>query len=168
MSKAHESRSAARASASQARVAPFALPRKLDPQLAPVLAYWQGLRRGGAELPFWDDMNPSALPGQSGRLMLIEVFDKPTRFRFGMAGQEIVTRYGGDLMDKFVDEIEPRDPLRYIQAQCSATIESRAPTCYRTGPPSRRSPVAQRYSRLLLPMWGNARIGMLRGAVALE
>lgn len=119
-------------------------------------------------MPFWDDMNPSALPDDSGRLMLIEATGTPTRFRFGMAGEEITARYGGDLMGKFVDEIERRDPLRFMEAQCSATIESRGPTCYRAGSPSRPGAAAQRYSRLLLPMWGDGRIGMLLGAVAFE
>jgi hypothetical protein len=155
----------AKASASQAP-GPFPLPRTLDPQLSPVLAYWQSLRRSEAEMPFWDDLNPSALPYHSDRLMLIEASERPTRFRFAMAGEEIVARYGGDLMGKFVDEIEIRDPLRFIESQCSATIESRAPTYYRAASAMTNSPTAPGYPRLLLPMWGDGRIGMLLGAIA--
>ena len=49
--------------------APFALPWKLESQLARVQAYWEDLKRGDAEMPFWDDVNLSALPDLSDRLM---------------------------------------------------------------------------------------------------
>ena len=35
-------------------------------------------------MPFWDDANLSSLPDLSGRLMLVDVFDKPVRFRLEM------------------------------------------------------------------------------------
>src|SRR6516165_1400348 len=56
---------------------PFSVPSKLEADLARVRAYWEGLKRGGAGMPFWDDVNLAALPGLSGRLMLLDVFDKP-------------------------------------------------------------------------------------------
>jgi hypothetical protein len=145
---------------------PYAVPRKLEPSLARVLAYWEELKRGEAEMPFWDDLKISALPDLSGRLMLVEVADKPVRFRLGIIGEDIRTRYGGDLAGKFLDEIEVRSPLEYLNSQCSATVEDRVPTYYGHDVVKASSArAADAYSRLLLPMWGNGHIGMLLGAV---
>ena len=41
---------------------PFAPPNELGRDLARVLTFWEGLKRGDAEMPFWDDVNMSALP----------------------------------------------------------------------------------------------------------
>jgi hypothetical protein len=141
---------------------PFPLPEKLEPDLARVRSYWEGLKRAGAEMPFWDDVNFTAIPEVSAKLMLIDVFDKPPRLRLGMIGAEL-QGHGDDAVGKFVDEIEPYSPLQYLSSQSSATLESRAPTYYRHIPDSR---TIGPYSRLLLPMWGDGRIGMLLGAVA--
>jgi hypothetical protein len=144
--------------------APFSLPRKLEPDLARLRAYWDGLKRGQADIPFGDDVNLSAMPDLAGRLMLVDVFDKPVRFRLGMLGEELKQRHGGDVVGKFLDEIDARSPLQYLSAQASATVESRAATYYRHGSAKRGGP-ANAYSRLLLPMWGGGRIGMLLGGV---
>jgi hypothetical protein len=71
---------------------------------------------------------------------------------------------------KFLDVIEVHAPLQYLYSQASATIQSRAPTHYRHGNGRHRkhgSPL-DGYARILLPLWGNGRIGMLLGAVAPE
>jgi hypothetical protein len=145
---------------------PYALPQKLEADLAQVLAYWEGLKRGEAGMPFWDDVNLSAMPDLSKRLMLIDVFDKPLRFRLGTVGAELAERYHADLANKFVDEIETNLPLQYLNSQCSATVEKRAPSYYRHGPAKNHVRSAENYSRLLMPMWGNGHIGMLLGALA--
>jgi hypothetical protein len=153
-------------------------------------------------MPFWDDVNLTALPDLSGRLMLIEVFDKPWRFRFGIVGEELKVHYRADVVGRFSDEIEIHHPFQYLNSQGLATIESRAPTYYRheatkrgssraadpfqylngqglatiesRAPTYYRHEVTERgssrategYSRLILPLWGDGRIGMLLGAVA--
>ena len=118
-------------------------------------------------MPFWDDVNLSTLADLSGRLMLIEVFEKPVRFRLGMLGEELKARHGGDIAGEFLDEIDARPPLQYLSSQSNAAVESRAPTFYRHSSARRTgSRVTDAYSRLLLPLWGNGRIGMLLGVVA--
>jgi hypothetical protein len=106
----------------------------------------------------------------AGRLMLIEVFDKPVRFRLGMLGEQIEGRKCDDAVGKFLGEIEVHAPLQYLNSQASATIESRAPTHYRHASGRHRMPGSplDGYARILLPLWGNGRIGMLLGAVAPE
>jgi len=122
-------------------------------------------------MPFWDDVNPSALPELSSKLIMIDAFAKPTRFRFtsGVVGEDVKGAYGGDLAGKFLDETEVRQPLQFLLSQCSATVEGRAPTYYHHAAGGSGSSHAGRaYSRLILPLWGEGRIGMLLGALAWE
>jgi hypothetical protein len=102
----------------------------------------------------------------SGRIALLDVFDRPFRLRFGqIVGAEIEQRYGEKLNRQFIDEIEVRAPLDYLVSQASALIETSRPTYYRrTGKVG--SSADDSYSRLLLPMWGNGRVEMLLCAFA--
>jgi hypothetical protein len=127
------------------------------------------LERGEAEMPFADDVKLSALPKLAGRLILIEVLGHPVRFRcgFSLVGEDIKRHYGGDLDGKFLDEVEVRRPLQFLNSQASATVESLSPTYYRYAGAKGAGARGQKgYSRLLLPMWGNGQIGMLLGAFA--
>ena len=129
----------------------------LDPKLQRVERHWRSLIRGANDTPFWDDFAPSALADIGDDIVLVDVFDKPLRFRFsGIVGRNIEARYGQALRDRFSDEIEASSPLEYFNAQASATIEGRQPTVHQT----------TGYRRLLLPMWGEGRVSMLLGAFA--
>ena len=138
---------------------PFPVSETIEPDLARVRAYWQGLRRGEGKIPFWDDLALSALPDLSGRLLAIDVFAKPERFRLGIVGAEISGRYGKEIAGRFADEIPAHHPLEYLRAQCSATVEAGAPTCHRQA-----AAAAPAYARLLLPLWGEGHIAGLLGA----
>jgi hypothetical protein len=134
---------------------PFALPASLSSDLGRVQDYWDKLKRAENQVPFWDDVNLSALPGLEGRLMLIDVFKPPQRFRLNTVGKEIRDWYGADVVGKFADEIDAKGPLAYFTAQASATVEATAPTYYHDG-----------FVRLLLPLWGDGYVSMLLGTVA--
>lgn len=134
---------------------PFALPARLSSDLGRVRAYWNSLRRAENQVPFWDDVKLSALPGFEGRLMLVDVFEPPQRFRLNTVGKEIRDWYGAEVVGKFVDEIEAKGPLAYFTAQASATVEAAEPTYYHDG-----------FARLLLPMWGSGHVAMLLGTIA--
>jgi hypothetical protein len=135
---------------------PYAVPHTLERDLARVREFWDGLKRHEAKMPFWDDVKISALPDLAGRMMMVEATDKPVRFRiaFGLVGADIKQHYGHDLSGKFLDEIDVAAPLQFLLSQCSATVESRAPTYYGDNG-------AGGYSRLVLPLWGDGRVGML-------
>lgn len=137
---------------------PFAVPTHLSPDLARVHAYWRGLLRGGAQMPFWDDAKLSDLPDLAGRLLLIDVFEGPERFRFSEVGAEIV---GQDLEGRFLDETPLSAPLEFLRGQCSVTIECAAPTWFGRD----KADDHEAYARLLLPMWGDGRASMILGAV---
>lgn len=137
----------------------YGLPEQLRPSLRQVFSYWESLKRGENEMPFWDDVKLPALPDLIGELMLIDVFANPERFRFSFVGAELCRWSQEPLTGKFADEIQPRTPFDYLRSQCSATVEGRRPTFLH-----HRGEVGA-FSRLLLPMWGDGRIGMLLGAV---
>ncbi len=140
---------------------PFALPDSLQGELARVHAKWEDLRRAGNTIPFWDDLNPATMSAESGRLLLLDVFEKPERFRFTFADPNLMPSQEVALSGKFIDDVALGDNFAFLRAQASATVEARAPTYYRCG--SRG--LSPGFARLLLPMWGDGRINMLLGSV---
>jgi len=135
---------------------PYGLPARLSPDLARVLAYWRGLLRGAATMPFWDDAKLSDLPDLADRLFLVDVFPHPERFRFGLVGEAL---NADEVAGLFLDEAKLRRPWEFLRSQCAAAAESAEPTFFQA------KGTEQPYSRLILPMWGDGRISMLLGAV---
>jgi len=130
---------------------PFPLPATLDRDLSAVEALWRSLRRAQNDIPFADDLKPGALSAQAGRVLLLDVFEKPERFRFSLLGGDLLLPQDKALSGKFIDEVDLPKPLGFLRAQASATVEARAPTFCG--------------GRLLLPMWGDGRVSLLLGAV---
>jgi hypothetical protein len=137
----------------------FLLPDRLEPDLDRVHGYWHGLKRGDNDMPFWDDVKFSMKARLARDVMVIETFEDPLRFRFGLVGEDITHRYGAAITGKFTDEVDVRSPIDELTEQCRATVERRAPTYFRHA-----SGGGIGYSRLVLPLWGNGRIEMLIGA----
>lgn len=135
---------------------PYALPARLSPELARVHAYWRGLLRGAAEMPFWDDAKLTDLPDLADRLFLIDVFSPPERYRFATLGEALT---GDDLAGRFLDEHPLASPFAFLRSQAAATVESAQPTYFKD------EGELGGYGRLLLPMWGEGRLSMLLGAV---
>jgi len=143
----------------------FLMPDTLEPDLRRVQAYWNGLKRGENDIPFWDDVKFSLRSRLAREAVLVEALATPPRFRFDIVGEDVTQRYGEAIAGKFSDEIDPRVPLDAFTAQCRATIERRGPTYHRHaagGKPQEKSG----YARLILPLWGNGRIEMLLAAIA--
>ena len=145
----------------------YPLPVDLEPDLGRIQAYWNGLKRGDNDVPFWDDVKISLRSRLGRESMLIGVFEDPLRFRFDVTGADVVNWYGGATGTSFLDEIDLHAPFDELTLQCKATVESGAPTYYRqsaSGTAGAGRPDG--YARLLLPLWGNGRIEMLLGAMA--
>jgi hypothetical protein len=143
---------------------PFSIPANLPLVFRRVLDYWDGLKRGENSMPFWDDLKLTSLPDLSDCLMLVDTFENPQRFRLNSVGAQIRQRYGTDLAGKFVDEISPKVPFEFLTAQASATVEAKAPTFFAAAAGTASGP-HHGYARLLLPMWGEGRIGLMLGAI---
>jgi hypothetical protein len=142
---------------------PFAVPRKLQPSLMRVFSYWEDLKRGGNQIPFCDDVRLTVLPDLADRIVLIDVFEAPERFRFGMVGAALAAGQQPAVAGRFLDETSLTSPLDYLRSQCSATVELGAPTYFQTAEPG--STGAQAGGRLVLPLWGEGKIRMLLVAV---
>jgi hypothetical protein len=138
---------------------PYAVPKILTPGLTRARAYWEGLLRGGAEIPFWDDLVLPDLGDLARNTFLIDVFDLPQRFRMNTLGEDLGRRCGQDLLNRFLDDVALDTPFEFLLSQCSATVEAASPTWYG------RDFGADGYARLIAPMWGEGRIGMLLGVV---
>jgi hypothetical protein len=136
----------------------FALPHRLEPCLEGVRAYWNGLKRGENNIPFWDDVQLSAQVPLADHIMMIEAFENPHRFRFDLVGEGLTRRYGAIIAGKFADEVDLHPPIDRVTDQCLATVEQRAPTYFR------HTAGGTSYSRLILPLWGNGHIEMMLGA----
>ena len=143
----------------------FALPDRLEPELAELKAYWDGIKRGYGIMPYWDDVNMAKLSGLRDRLVLFDVRDRPPRFRFSIVGARVDAACEGELSDRFVDEVAAKGPLEQLSEQCRATVAESAPTYFRHHP-VRGS--GKPYARLLLPLWGAGQIQMVIGAIAGE
>ncbi len=139
---------------------PFCLPHTLDTDLARIEAYWRGLLRGVAEMPFADDLDLNALPELREQLLVIEVFAEPERLRFDIVGEAIGAP---EIVGRFADEFEPKTPFEFLRAQASATLECAAPTFFKHDEGAAAS--GRGYSRLLLPMWGDGHISLVLGAI---
>jgi hypothetical protein len=135
---------------------PFPLPSTLERPLAALGDYWRSLRRAENDIPFADDLNPGVLAAEAGAVLLLDVFEKPERFRFSLLGGDLLLPQDRALSGKFLDEVDLPAPLGFLRAQASATVEARAPTYFRD---------AGGAARLLLPMWGDGRVSLLLGAV---
>jgi hypothetical protein len=147
---------------------PFAMPEHLEHELAEVLAYWEGLEHRHDDVPYWDEVHLTSIREYNNILMMIEVFENPERFRFGVAGRAIVQRFGKSLEGHFVDEVARRAPVEYLASQCSATVQSERPTFYHHVAMNTHAPdPSKSYLRLLLPLWGDSRVDMLLGAIVM-
>ncbi|MBS0362330.1 MAG: hypothetical protein JSR98_13205 [Proteobacteria bacterium] len=135
---------------------PYAVPTQLPADLTRVRAYWEGLLRGSATVPFADDLNLADLPDLADGLFVIGVFGPPERFRFDLVGRSLAA---DDVEGRFLDEIDLHRPFEFLRSQCAATVECRAPTAFRS------DGAAIPYLRLVLPLWSEGRISMLLGAV---
>lgn len=137
---------------------PYSASSDLPPRLDRAHAYWRSLIRKAAPMPFWDDLTLPDMGDIAGDSFTLEVFDKPERFRFALVGEGLEASGVGELEGAFLGEGPLSSPFEFLLSQASATVEAGQPTLHRGADP-------KRYDRLLLPMWGEGRIGLLLGVV---
>ena len=141
--------------------ATFSLPEMMEPELARLQTYWKDLIRGENFMPFSDDINLSEIPELTSRVILVQAFENPERFRFEHAGEHITSQYGTPLKGLFTDEVRQHGPLDELTRQCSVTVARGAPTFFRSAAGEK----AADYARILLPTWGEGHVMLLLGAV---
>ena len=137
----------------------YSIPACFEAELVSIYECWRARRRGDNDVPFSDDVNLPSPGSGADDAVLIDVFENPLRFRLALAGRSIAAQLGPERGGKFLDELEPEGLLDHLEAQCAATVRSRAPTYFRHSS-------APAYARIALPLWGNGRIEMLVVAAA--
>lgn len=137
---------------------PYSVPQDLPPGLERARAYWRSLIRKAAPMPFWDDLAPTDMGDIVDDAFTLEAFDKPERFRFALVGEGLEGGGVRELEGTFLGEGPLPSPFDFLLSQASATVEAGQPTLYRGDGPNR-------YDRLLLPMWGDGRTGLLLGVI---
>lgn len=138
---------------------PFTLPPALAADLGQVQTYWHNLLRGSAETPFADDLSLEDLPELKDRIVLIEAFARPERFRIAFIGEKIAASQPKSLNGKFLDEVDLPYPFEFLRSQSSATVESGHPTHFDKATDRQHGHPA--YERLVLPLWGDGHISLL-------
>ena len=138
------------------QTAPFAVDGALAPPLARLLAYWEGLRRGQAEIPFWDDLSEVKIEASGAQTFILDVFSRPERFRFNDLEVAPPAAEPEKLLGLFLDDVDLPEVFTLLRAQASAAAELMRPTLSR----------ADGLQRLLLPAWGEGQVRMLVGGLA--
>ena len=118
----------------------------MEPELARLQTYWKDLIRGENFMPFSDDINLSAIPELTSRVILVQAFENPERFRFEHAGEHITSHYGTPLKGLFTDEVRGEWALEELTRQCSVTVARRVWT-FSDLPPVKRPQTMREFSR---------------------
>jgi len=97
--------------------------------MADFAAYWESLRRG-RELPTRSDIVFEDLRPWIGQISLVDVVDRPRRFRWRLVGTRIAERMGRDSTGLWFDEVY-RDRILdgYIE-NYSLTVDRREPVWF--------------------------------------
>ncbi len=104
-----------------------ALLEKIEtPKLKHLYAYWDE-RRGGREFPARRDIDPIDFRFVLGNVMLLDVIERPLRFRFRLHGSELARHAGYDMTSKMIDELPNAANRRLLIDRCVALVETRQP-----------------------------------------
>jgi len=122
------------------------------PDLARVLAYWEG-RRAGKFAPSRTDMNPADLVEALPRIMLADVLHAPLDFRYRLTGTSIAEVHGQEMTGKGPRDLAPPTYGALIHRHYCEAVRRRTPMLHVIV-----LDVMERsrcYARLLLPLSGD-------------
>ena len=120
------------------------------PLLKQLYADWQARRRGRT-MPAREDFDPLDLKYILGKLLLIDVLQRPPHYRFRLVGTELVVRSGVDLTGKTLDDYPDPEYREFMRQRYTAAVVARCPLS------SIQTPLVvdnriRRYEALLLPL----------------
>ena len=95
-------------------------------ELLRLYRYWL-VRRGGRLFPSRSAVDPVEFSFALGRVSLIDVMEKPRRFRYRVMAATLVERLDYDLTNKYVDDISDDDIREYIQNLYAKAVDTRVP-----------------------------------------
>jgi hypothetical protein len=101
-----------------------------DQRLFRVLDYWRSKSAQG-RLPLRRDIDPSEFRWALGLVCLLDVEQRPLRFRYRLDGSVIATRNGHDMTGRAIDAIEHKPSAGMLHGQFAAVVAEKAPAAHR-------------------------------------
>ena len=87
--------------------------------------YWNALRKG-ADIPRFIDFNINHVPARALPFMsLMQVEERPRRFRYRLAGTSVVAAYGKDLTGVYLDELDTGGRYEEYVHNFNQTVDER-------------------------------------------
>ena len=128
------------------------------PELKRLYGYWME-KKGTRLAPARSDIHPGEM--RSSHLFMLEVLGQPPRFRFRLAGSEIVNRFGEEITGRFLDGIDLDEVGGEILREYE-NAASQAQPIYGLWNYTRHGGHHMRYERLILPLSSDGeRVDML-------
>lgn len=100
--------------------------RLTDPDMIALYDYWKARRRG-RRMPSRRDIDPVDLPRQLPNIMLIDVEQRPLRFRYRLVGTRVVEASAEDRTGYYFDSVEFFALNPIIMTQYRQVLESGEP-----------------------------------------
>lgn len=136
-------------------------------ELQEILAYWLK-KKGNRFAPSRSDIDPAEITHLLPYVGLVDVLRNPLRFRYRLAGTQIVESYGYELTGHYLDEADLNGHLGAIVTEYTKVAEQGEAVCA-TWDYTRKDGRHIRYERLALPLSSDGRIvDMLFGGCVFE
>lgn len=123
-----------------------------EQRLQRVLDYWQSKFEPG-RLPGRRDIDPSEFRWALGLVCLLDVEQRPLRFRYRLDGSIIASRNGTDMTGRAIDAIEHKPSAGMLHGQFAAIVAERTPAAHRIT--TEYGIAHTTYERLSLPLSDN-------------
>jgi hypothetical protein len=101
-----------------------------DQRLFRVLDYWRSKSADG-RLPLRRDIDPAEFRWALGLVCLLDVEQRPLRFRYRLDGSVIANRNGNDMTGRAIDAIEHKPSAGMLHGQFATIVAERAPAAHR-------------------------------------
>jgi hypothetical protein len=127
-----------------------------DKRLVRLYDYWR-TKRAGRRCPARADIDPVEIPQLLPHLLLTELADGGTRFRWRLVGTEVERHFGAPMTGRYIDELLRGQYLEYLVGLYRTLVAGRTPVysensyTTRTGGWDAYSEVL-RTARLMLPL----------------
>lgn len=118
--------------------------------LKKLYAYWLA-KKGSRLAPARSDIQPAEMKPFLRHVFMLDVLGSPPRFKFRLAGTEIVNRFGEEVTGRFLDEIDLDDVTTDILLEYEKAVREAQPV-YGRWRYIKRSGQYLNYERLILPL----------------
>jgi len=126
--------------------------------------YWASRRRDDGRPPRREDIEPGDVPDLLPYVFLVDIEEAPRRYRYRLAGSEVVACFGVDMTGLTIDELDLGEKTEQIRRLYDETAASGEPHYDRYEFWTASYQQHLNYERLLLPLSSNGeRIDKLLG-----